>query len=82
MLNETKEKNYTNFNHKAQVKLLSIEQILRLQIGKFMHKFCDNQLLEIFEKYTEIKQIHSYPTRLSCNKNYFHSTILLKAKPI
>ena len=72
MLNETKDKNHhSNFNHKAQVRLLSIEQMFNLNIGKFLLKFYNNQLPKIFRQYfTEIKQIHSYPKRLSCDKNY------------
>ena len=72
MLNKTKVKNHSNFNHKAQVKLQSIEKIFKLKIVKFMHKFHINQLSEILKKYsTEVIQIHSYSTRLSYNKNYF-----------
>ena len=45
-----------------------------------MHKFCNNQLPEILLilNFTDNEQIHSYPTRLSCNKNCFLSQYCLK----
>ena len=70
MLNETKDKNHSNFNYKAQVKLFFIEQIFKLKIGKFMCKLYNNQLPEIL-KTILLKLNTCYPTRLLCNKNYF-----------
>ena len=72
LLHKNKDKNHSNINHEAQVKLLSTEQIFKLEIGKFIHKLYNNQLPKNFKKYViEIKQIRSYSTRSSCNKNYF-----------
>ena len=49
MLNETKDTSNSNFNHEAQVELLYIALIFELEIGKFMHKFYNNQLPETFK---------------------------------
>ena len=55
-----------------QTNLLNIEQIYKLEIGKFMFRYNANQLPTSFIKYfTSIESIHSYPTRLSKQQNYF-----------
>ena len=79
MLHATKDKNNYNCNHEAQVKLFFFAKIFKLEIGKLMHKLYNNQPPEFFKQYfTEIKQIVSYATRLSCHKNYFLSQYRLK----
>ena len=55
-----------------QTNLLSIEQIYKLEIGKFMFRYNANQLPTSFIKYfISIESIHSYLTRLSKQQNYF-----------
>ena len=52
-----------------QTNLLNIKQIYKLEIGKFMFRYNANQLPTSFIKY--FTSIHSYPTRLSKQQNYF-----------
>ena len=55
-----------------QPNLLNIEQIYKLEIGKFMFCYNANQHPTSFIKYfTSIKSINSYPTRLFKQQNYF-----------
>ena len=55
-----------------QPNLLNIKQIYKLEIRKFMFRYNANQLSTSLIKYfTSIESVHSYPTRLSKQQNYF-----------
>ena len=55
-----------------QPNLLNIKQIYKLEIRKFMFRYNANQLpMSLIKYFTSIESIHSYPTRLSKQQNYF-----------
>jgi len=59
--------------------LLSIEQIFKLEIGKFMFRYYNKQLPICFLQYFKtIDSIHNYSTRLSKQNNYFLPRYRLK----
>ena len=59
--------------------LLSIDQIFKLEIGKFMFRYCNKQLPICFLQYFKtIDSIHNYSTRLSKQNSYFLPRYRLK----
>ena len=61
-------------------KILKIDDVYKLELGKFMYLYHVNDLPEIFETYfLSIDQAHHYNTKSKSNGNYFVHSVRINA---
>ena len=61
-------------------KILKIDDVYKLELGKFMYLYRVNDLPEIFETYfLSVDHAHHYNTRSKSNGNYFVNSVRTKS---